>query len=191
MGTPVSLAMFAALVAAITVVAAMTVIGALALLYYSAADQSDPADDVTHLHLPRDPQMSELLPAVAPVAPSDSVAAPFSPDGPTRIDTPPMMERLPALDDEQSSLNRDLGPLPPPNRATWAEPAWLHGSGTRPAVGGPSRFNRGPLGPRPQNAAFGSPEWTEEEGATEIFSAHNLGDMSEFAFVDEEPASRR
>jgi hypothetical protein len=200
MGTPVSLAMFAALVAAITVVAAMTVVGALALLYYSsaAADPADAADDETHLHLTRDPHMLDLLPAVAPVA-----SAPAEPplmetelypaDSATRIHTPRIGRLLPAFDEDESSLNRDLAPYPRPNRAAWAEPGWAEGSGPRQAVRAPRRFDRTV---RPQddapNAAFGTPEWTEEEGATEIFSAHNLGDMSEFAFVDDEvPASRR
>lgn len=208
MGTPVSLAMFAALVAAVTVVAAMTVVGGLALLYYSAAEPPEPAEDVTHLHLSRDPRIPDLLPAVAPVMSQAGAGAmveghptelntPLRPerhaerypaDGATRIDTPRIDRLMPAFEEEESSLNRDLAPFPQPNRAGWAEPGWEHATGARRAVGGPSRFGRAQAG----NAAFGTPEWTEEEGATEIFSAHNLGDMSEFAFVDEEvPATRR
>jgi hypothetical protein len=162
MGTSLSLAVFAALVAAITVVAAMTVVGAMALMYYSSVPPESETleEDRTDIFPDRSFDtggygMSSLQNAgLAGMA-----------GGPTQVNT----RRLsPVFEEDESSLAPGLTPLGPPfgSRALGAQRS--------PALA---------------NAAFGTPEWTEEEGATEIFSAHNIGDLSEFAFVDEDPSS--
>lgn len=134
MGASLSLAVFAALVAAITVVASMTVIGAVGLLLYSAIKQDEE---------------EEFVPALS-LAPARS-ADPHQPIDARRL--------LGFFDEEESSLARF----------------------------DPSRREATPYNEVP----FGTPEWTEEEGATEIFSAHNAGELSEFAFAEaDEEASR-
>jgi hypothetical protein len=133
-GASLSLAVFAALVAAITVVASMTVIGAVGLLLYSAIKQDEE---------------EEFAPPV-PLMPGSR---------PHDLQQPIDARRLLGFfDEEESSLSR-----------------------FDPARRDPAPFNEVP---------FGTPEWTEEEGATEIFSAHNGGELSEFAFAEEEEISR-
>ena len=184
MGTPVSLAMFAALVAAITVVAGMTVVGALALLYYSSGEAPPGTDETTHLHLPRDLTLAAAsLPPDLRRTPQPPPSTELYPsDSATRIDTPRIGRLVAAFEEDEGSLSQDIAPF--------GQAAWDRGQ-HRP-VRAPSRF-QGTLraGVPASDAAFGTPGWTEEEGATEIFSAHNLGDMSEFAFVDDEGQARR
>ena len=138
MGASLSLAVFAALVAAITVVASMTVIGAVGLLLYSAMKQDEE---------------DELAPTLAP------------PMHPLELQVQQQYQQQPIdarrllgfFDEEESSL----------------------------AQFDPSRTD-------PQfEVPFGTPEWTEEEGATEIFSAHNAGELSEFAFAETEEEQNR
>lgn len=139
MGASLSLAVFAALVAAITVVASMTVIGAVGLLLYSAIkqDEEDELMPVLPPHLQQNPRPLDLH----------------------MLQQQPIDARrlLGFFDEEESSLARF----------------------------DPSRTD-------PQfEVPFGQPEWTEEEGATEIFSAHNAGELSEFAFAETEEEQNR
>ncbi|MEZ4239194.1 MAG: hypothetical protein R3F59_24175 [Myxococcota bacterium] len=192
-----SVAMFAALVAAVTVVAAMTVVGALALLYYGAGQEEDHADELTQLNVPGSrtyegqvaSSLGEMLPTDVHAVMAEATleqSGLYPADSVTHIHTPRIAPMPPPVEDQESSLNRDLAPFRPA-ASGWAS---RYSAASAPAAprGAPSRFARAV----PGDAAYGTPEWTEEEGATEIFSAHNFGDLSEFAFVDEEvPASRR
>lgn len=133
MGASLSLAVFAALVAAITVVASMTVIGAVGLLLYSAIKQDEE---------------EEMFSPTLSLPPTRGLDV-HQPIDARRL--------LGFFDEEESSLARF-----DPSRTD-------------------SQFE----------VPFGTPEWTEEEGATEIFSAHNAGELSEFAFAEtEEEVSR-
>lgn len=151
-----SLAIFAALVAAITVVASMTVVGAVGLLFYSAMKQ---------------PGEEELEPAPAP-APEPSYEPAYQTLPPStfqgqqqRLNTIDARHLVGYFDDEDSSLARYDDPrrhaLSNPPAAQWETPN--------------------------QDPAFGTPGWTEEEGATEIFAANNQGELSDFGMLEEEP----
>ena len=126
MGSSLSLAVFAALIAAITVVASMTVVGAVGLLLYSAIKQDEEEEG-----------FAPLL-----TLSGNSEGSAHQPIDARRL--------LGFFDEEESSL---------------------------------ARFD--PSDPQFE-VPFGTPEWTEEEGATEIFSAHNAGELAEFVFQDNE-----
>lgn len=184
MGASLTLAVFAALVAAITVVAAMTVVAALALLFYSSVRGDELVDeeaDSDGVRLGRightdpdalneasmfgftpapstwDPERPPKDWARAPKDPEGSAAAPFDASLASQDPTRIDVRNLVMFEDEAMLSNFDP-------------------SGRSPAM---------------SDAAFGTPEWTEEEGATEIFSAHNAGDLSEFVFVDENRPNRQ
>ncbi|MEQ1508442.1 MAG: hypothetical protein ABMB14_39795 [Myxococcota bacterium] len=138
MGASLSLAVFAALVAAITVVASMTVIGAVGLLFYSSYQDEE------------DEQAQQQQPVLMPQL--------------VHVSQPIDARQVLGLFEEESSLSPYTDP---------------------PATSG--------LAVDPQlSAQFGTPEWTEEEGATEIFSAHSVDGLeSEFAFADADDAPTR
>jgi hypothetical protein len=159
MGASMSLAIFAALVAAITVVASMTVIGAVGLLFYSAAKQ----EQEELLIPPNLSGMRNQMPMHLPPPQSSTF------QGQQRLNMIDARHLVGYFEeDEESSLahfnasQKSLGSpaLPPMQRET------------------PNQDG---------NAAYGTPEWTEEEGATEIFSANNAGDLSDFGLIEEEP----
>jgi hypothetical protein len=140
MGASMSLAVFAALVAAITVVASMTVIAAVGLLFYSSVrDEGD---------------AQAFEPALSPIYDAEEGGITVR-EGPLPLNEVIDARRLVGFFDEEESSLANFDPSRSDNR----------------------RYD----------AAFGTPEWTEEEGATEIFSAHEGGE-SEAAFAEfEEP----
>jgi hypothetical protein len=159
MGASMSLAIFAALVAAITVVASMTVIGAVGLLFYSAAKQEQ-----EELLIP--PNLSGVrhqMPTHLPPPPQSTTY-----QGQQRLNMIDARHLVGYFEeDEESSLahfNASQKPLPSPQLPPMQRET-----------------------PNQENPAFGTPEWTEEEGATEIFSANTPGDLSDFGLVEEEP----
>lgn len=141
MGASMSLAVFAALVAAITVVASMTVIAAVGLLFYSGREEE-----------PQSPPPAGLQ-SLAPIYDGDGSVTVR--EDPLPLDVIDARRLVGFFDEEDSSL---------------------------------SRFDPSAPGRTPSyEAAFGTPEWTEEEGATEIFSAHEGEAEGAFADFEEQP----
>jgi hypothetical protein len=139
MGASLSLAAFAALVAAITVVASMTVLAAVGLLYYSAVNQ----------------EQAEPFDTLSPNFDAAELGLTMR-DGPVVLNELIDARKLVGFFDEEESSLSSFDPL-------------ARGA----AADGQNQFD----------AAYGTPEWTEEEGATEIFSA-NSADEAEAAFAD-------
>ncbi|MEQ1566537.1 MAG: hypothetical protein ABMA64_12920 [Myxococcota bacterium] len=140
MGASLSLAVFAALVAAITVVASMTVVAAVGLLFYNSVRGEAPEAEPEPMLSYQPPLRSELSRLTEPTRALGDAPEPLG-------DLIDARRLIGFFDEEESSL----------------------------ASFDPSRM-------RQFDAQFGTPEWTEEEGATEIFSAHN--EEMEAAFAD-------
>jgi hypothetical protein len=150
MGASLSLAVFAALVAAITVVASMTVVAAVGLLFYSSVRGEEGA------------AVEQGYESLTPIYDATEHGVTFR-EGPLPLNESIDARRLVGFfDEEDSSLSH-------------FDPTQASAQGRRPMP--------------PADPVYGSPEWTEEEGATEIFSAHEP-EESAAAFADfenEEP----
>lgn len=155
MGPSMSLAIFAALVAAITVIASMTILGAVGMLFYSASKQQNLREDPT-----LDGEITGALPSLTP--------AHHSFQGQQRMNMIDARHLVGYLDDEEE-----------PSLARFDEARRRHNSSPMPPTQREAFHQEEP--------AYGSPDWTEEEGATEIFSANNQGELSDFGLIEEEP----
>lgn len=194
-----SLAIFAALVAAITVVASMTVVGAVALLFYSAAKQQED-EELMLAPMPAPPPM----PTMPQGSTSQSLAGvqatpPTTFQGQQRLNMIDARHLVGYFEEEESSLahldashrrNPSYPPAPPVQRDTLNQertPPYPH---RPPAASSPPSASRSTYDGQPSYNAqppYGAPGWTEEEGATEIFSANNTGELSDFGLIEEEP----
>lgn len=165
MGASLSLAVFAALVAAITVVASMTVIAAIGLLFYSSV-RGDGDDELGPE--PLDEPSVARSPWDTPMDPAAHRAHdPGTLDPELQQQTQPVSQidvRNLLMYEEDPSISRQTDNASIPTA---------------------------PRSPAMSDAAFGTPEWTEEEGATEIFSAHQVGDLQEFVFIEDVRTGRQ
>lgn len=181
--------MFAALVAAITVVAAMFLLGTVALaltISRRRRAEADPAEQDGHADIGE--FTADTLNPAARAATARAAATELerhwaSTTTPRRPSSPPSDYRSPSMTNEAQPRQR-MASVPP------------HASRRIPT----------PVPPRPDPAASGffaqddenegisafdpalrrpvlENDWTEDEGSTEIFSAHNITDAA-MAFVD-------